>query len=168
MANRLNKKQKRLELFGGYYAEATEDGTFHIRERGLLVSPHEYSAVDMITVCSYALFRAREPRIDLLFSDLSWFLGALEVYEVVHFGGKNGLAILAAARENGTYLLTDDGREIAFVPGFPRVGILDDRFLVVYDPEPPGPYVKVYNFRGDLVSEGLLWDAQEKALKWKP
>jgi predicted small integral membrane protein len=168
MAKRLSKKNRRLDLFGRYYAEATEEGTFFVRENGLLKSPHEYSALDMLTNYCYVFYRAWEPKVDILFPDLSWFLGAVDVYEVAHFGGPNGISILAAVTEEGTRFFTDEGRELAFIPGFPRITIFDDRFLVVYDPEPPGPYVKVYNFLGDLVSEGLLWEAQSKALDWKP
>jgi hypothetical protein len=168
MDKRLSKKRERLPLFGGYYAEATEDGTFFVREKGILKSPHEYSAVDVLTRYSYALFRAREPKIDILFSDLSWFLGAVDAYEVAHFGGPNGISLIAAATEEGTKFFTDEGRELAFISGFPRITIFDDRFLVVYDPDPPGPYVKVYNFLGEPVSEGLLWEALRKASEWKP
>jgi hypothetical protein len=168
MAKRLSKKHKRLDLFGGYYAEATEDGTFFIRENGILKTLHEYAALDMLTNYCYVFYRAHEPKVDILFPDLSWFLGAIEVYEVAHFGGETGISILAALTDEGTNFFTDEGRELAFVPGFPRINILDDRFIIVYDPDPPGPYVKVYNFLGDLVSEGLLWEAKRKALNWKP
>jgi hypothetical protein len=168
MAKQLTNKRRKLALFGGYYAEATEDGTFFVREKGILKSPHEYSAIDMLTPNAYVLFRAHEPKIDILFPDLSWFLGAVEAYEVAHFGGSNGISLIAAVTEEGTKFFTDEGRELAFVQGFPRITIFDDRFLVVYDPDPPGPYVKVYNFLGEHVSEGLLWEAQRKALDWKP
>jgi len=168
MAKRLSKKSEKLALFGGYYAEATEDGTFFVREKGILKSPYEYSALDMLTNYSYVFYRAHEPKVDILFPDLSWFLGAIEVYEVAQFGGDTGISILAALTNDGTNFFTDEGRELAFVPGFPRINIFDDRFIVVYDPDPPGPYVKVYNFQGDLVSEGLLWEAKRKALGWKP
>ncbi len=168
MAKRLSKKNKRLDLFGRYYAEATEDGTFFIWENGILKSPHEYSALDMLTNYCYVFYRAHEPKVDILFPDLTWFLGAIEVYEAAHFGGEIGISILAALKEDGTHFFTDEGRELAFVPGFPRIDILDGRFFVVYDPKAPGPYVKVYNFFGEPVSEGLLWEAKRKALDWKP
>jgi hypothetical protein len=157
-------KRKTLELFDGYCAEATNDGTFFVREKGILKSPHEYSAINVVTSRSYALFRAWEPKIDILFADLSWFLGAVEVYVLAHIGGKNGFALLMAVVGDGTHIITDDGRDILFIQGFPRISIFDDRFLVVYDPEPPGPYAKVYNLRGELVSEGLLWEAKKEAL----
>jgi hypothetical protein len=157
-------KRKTLTLFGGYYAEATNDGTFFVRENGLLKSPHEYSAINVATSRSYVLFRAWEPKVDILFSDLSWFLGAIEVYVLAHVGGKGGFALLMVVTEDGTHVMTDNGRDIIYVCGFPHISVFNDRFLVVYDPEPPGPYVKVYNLRGELVSEGLLWEARKEAL----
>jgi len=157
-------RRKTLELFGGYYAEATNDGTFFVRDRGILKSPHEYSAINVVTNRSYALFRAWEPKIDVLFADLSWFLGAVEVYVLGYIGGKNGFALLMVVTEDGTHVITDNGRDILYIQGFPRISIFGDRFLVVYDPEPPGPYAKVYNLKGELVSEGLLWEAQKEAL----
>jgi hypothetical protein len=40
--------------------------------------------------------------------------------------------------------------------------------VVVYDPEKRGPYVRIYTLLGELVAEGMLWEAQRKALRWKP
>jgi hypothetical protein len=168
MTSRPSNEAKSLELFGGYYAEPTDYGTFFVREKGILKSPYEYSAVDVLTPRTYLLYRAREPKLDILFADLSWFLGAVEAYEVARFGGRNGPSIIAAINEEGTHFFSDDGRDLASFRGYPHISIFDGRFFVVYDPEPPGPYVKVYNFLGELVSEGLLWEAQEKALKWRP
>jgi len=157
-------RKKTLELFGGCYAESTEDGTFFVRERGILKSPHEYSAINVVSNRSYVLFRAWEPKVDILFSDLSWFLDAIEVYVLAYLGGRNSFALLMIITENSTHVITDDGRDILVIQGFPHISVFDERFLVVYDPEPPGPYVKVYNLRGELVSEGLLWEAKKEAL----
>jgi hypothetical protein len=46
--------------------------------------------------------------------------------------------------------------------------VLDERFIIVFDPEKRGPYVRIYTLLGELVAEGMLWEAQRKALRWKP
>lgn len=164
MAGRAQKREI-LELFSGYYAEATDDGTFFVRERGILKSPHEYSEVSVLTRHSYALTRAREPKVDILFSDLSWFLGAVEVGVLDYIGGDDEFALLLVFMEDGSIVMTDNGREIIYVRGYPLIALLENKLIAVYDPEPHGPYVRVYDMNGELISEGLLWDAQREALK---
>ncbi len=46
--------------------------------------------------------------------------------------------------------------------------IHEERFVVVFDPNRRGPYVRVYTFLGELVTEGYLWDALSTASKWQP
>jgi hypothetical protein len=162
-------KKQTLKLFGDYYAEPTLDGTFVIKERGILKSPHEYSGIDIISTCSYAFTRAREDKIDILFYDLSWLMGVEDVYEVIKFGkSENAPAIIAVVHNDGVELMIDDGRPMMFIHGFPHYTVLDERFIVVFDPEKRGPYVRIYTLLGELVAEGNLWEAQRKALRWKP
>ncbi len=162
-------KREILPLFGDYYAEPTFYGTFVIKERGVLKSPHEYREVEVVSNCSYAFTRATEDKIDILFSDLSWLMGVIDVYEVIKFsGGGNAPSIIAAVHDDGTELLSDDGKPLMFIHGFPHYTILDEKFVVVFDPEKRGPYVRIYTFLGELVAEGELWEAQRRALRWKP
>jgi hypothetical protein len=158
-----------LKLFGDYYAEPTFDGKFVIKERGILKSPHEYIGIDILSPCSYAFTRAHDDKIDILFYDLSWLMGVEDVYEVIKFsGGANAPSIIAAVHDDGIELMTDDGRPLMFIHGFPHYTVLDERFIVVFDPERRGPYVRIYTLLGELVAEGNLWEAQRKALRWKP
>jgi hypothetical protein len=162
-------KNRTLKLFGSYYAEPSYGGTFVIKENGILKSPHEYSDIEIVSVCCYAFTRAHQPKIDLLFSDLSWLMGVEDVYEVIKFGqAGNAPSIIAAVHDDGIELLLDDGRHLMFIHGFPYYTILDERFVVIYDPEKRGPYVRVYTLLGELVAEGNLWEAQRIALEWKP
>jgi hypothetical protein len=162
-------KKQTLKLFGDYYAEPTLDGTFVIKEAGVLKSPHEYVGIDIISPCSYAFTRAKSDKIDILFYDLSWLMGVEDVYEVIKFsGGDNAPSIIAAVHDDGIELMTDDGKPLMFIHGFPHYTVLDERFIVVFDPERRGPYVRVYTLLGELVAEGNLWEAQRKALRWKP
>jgi hypothetical protein len=165
----LKRLKRRLDLFKGYYADAEFDGTFTIKEKGILKSPHIYSAVELLTPHVYAFTRANEPKVDLLFSDLSWLMGLVDVYDVIQFsGGKNAPVVIAAVHDDGTELLLDDGRPLMFIHGFPHYTIHDERFVVVFDPDKRGPYVRVYTFLGELVTEGFLWDALSEASKWRP
>jgi hypothetical protein len=158
-----------LKLFGEYYAESNFDGTFVIKEKGILKSPHEYSDIDVVSSCCYAFTRARENKIDLLFYDLTWLMGVEDVYEVIKFsGGENAPSIIAAVHDDGIELLLDDGRPLMFIHGFPYYSVLDERFIVIYDPEKRGPYVRIYTLLGELVAEGNLYEAQSRALRWKP
>jgi len=160
---------KSLRLFGDYYAEPTFHGTFVIKENGILKSPHEYIGIDIISTCSYAFTRANEDKVDILFCDLTWLMGVEDVYEVIKFkGGANAPSIIAVVHDDGIELMIDDGRPLMFIRGFPHYTILDERFVVVFDPEKRGPYVRIYTLLGELVAEGDLWEAQRRALRWKP
>ncbi len=163
-----SRKRKTLELFGGYRAVPAHDGVFYVREGEVLKSPHAYYIVEPLTNHVYALTRAKGFKVDLLFSDLTWLMGLEDAYAVAHYGDKNGLGIIAAVFDDGTQLMTDDGRNLMFIKGFPHYTIFDERFIVVYDPYKKGPYVKVYNLLGDFIAEGTLWEAQIKALSWRP
>ncbi len=163
-----SRKIKTLRLFGEYHAVPTPDGVFYVREGEILKSPHAYCIVEPLTNHVYALTRAGVPKVDLLFSDLTWLMGLEDAYAVAYYGGKNGPSIIAAVFDDGTQLMTDDGRNLMFIRGFPHYTIFDDRFIVVYDPYKRGPYVKVYNLLGDFIAEGPLWEAQSKALLWRP
>jgi hypothetical protein len=161
-------KRKALQLFAEYYAVPTLDGVFYVREGDILKSPHAYYIVEPLTNHVYALTRAHDHKVDLLFSDLTWLMGLEDAYAVAHFGGKNGIGVIAAVFDDGTQLMTDEGRNLMFIHGFPRYTIFDERFIVIYDPYKRGPYVRVYNLLGDFVAEGQLWEAQAKALLWRP
>jgi len=162
-------KKQILRLFKGYYAEPTFYGTFVIKEAGILKSPHEYSDIDMVSTCAYAFTRAHDDKIDILFSDLSWLMGVEDVYEVIKFsGGANAPSVIAVVHDDGIELMIDDGRPLMFIHGFPHYTTLDERFVIVFDPEKRGPYVRIYTFMGELVAEGQLRDAISKALRWKP
>jgi hypothetical protein len=162
------RKKKILGLFDSYYAEATPHGTFCIRENGILKSPHEYLIIEPLTNHVYSLTRASEHKVDLLFSDLTWLMGLEDAYAVTHLGGKDGIGVIAAVFDDGTQLMTDEGRTLMFIHGFPHYTIFDERFIVIYDPYKRGPYVRIYNLLGDFVAEGQLWEAQNKALFWQP
>jgi hypothetical protein len=162
-------KKQILKLFGDYYAEPTFDGTFVIKEKGILKSPHEYSEIDIVSPCSYAFTRAKDDKVDILFYDLSWLMGVEDVYEVIKFGdAPNAPSIIAVVHDDGIELMIDDGKPLMFINGFPHYTVLDERFIVVFDPERRGPYVRIYTLLGVLVAEGNLWEAQRKALRWKP
>ena len=162
-------KRQILKLFGDYYAEPTLDGTFVIKEKGILKSPHEYVDIDVISTCSYAFTRAHGDKIDILFYDLSWVMGVEDVYEVIKFDdAPNAPSVIAVVHDDGIELMTDDGRPLMFINGFPYYTVLDERFIVVFDPEKRGPYVRIYTLLGVPVAEGNLWEAQRRALQWKP
>jgi hypothetical protein len=158
-----------LKLFGGYYAEPTFNGTFVVKEAGILKSPHEYVGIDIISPYSYAFTRASDGKVDILFYDLTWLMGVEDVYEVIKFGeGRNAPSVIAVVHDDGIELMTDDGKPLMFIHGFPHYIVLDERFIVVFDPEKRGPYVKIYTLLGELVAEGNLWEARREALSWKP
>jgi len=160
--------KKALPLFAEYYAVPDLGGIFYVREGGILKSPHAYYLVEPLTNHVYAFTRVNGNKVDLLFSDLTWLMGLEDAYVVTHFGGKNGVGVIAAVFDDGTQLMTDEGRNLMFIRGFPYYTIFDERFIVIYDPYKRGPYVKIYNLLGDFVAEGLLWEAQAKALRWRP
>ncbi len=114
-------KKHRLDLFGGYYAEMNFDGTFSIKENGILKSPHVYIDIELISPHVFAFTRSKETKVDLLFSDFSWLMGVIDVYDVIQFsGGKNAPVVIAAVHDDGTELLLDDGRPLMFIHGFPH------------------------------------------------
>jgi len=158
-----------LRLFGGYYAEPTLGGTFVIKEAGILKSPHEYAGIDVVSNYAYAFTRAYEDKIDILFHDLSWLMGVEDVYEVMKFGATpNAPSLIAVVHDDGIELMIDDGTPLMFIHGFPHYTVLDERFIIVFDPEKRGPYVRIYTLKGELVAEGNLWEAQRRALLWEP
>jgi hypothetical protein len=161
-------KKRSLRLFGEYYAVPTPDGVFYVREGDVLKSPHAYYFIEPLTNRVYSLARACDHKVDLLFSDLTWLMGLEDAYAITHFGGENGIGVIAAVFDDGTQLMTDDGHNLMFIRGFPHFTIFDERFIVIYDPYKRGPYVKIYNLLGDFVAEGPLWEAQTKALLWRP
>jgi hypothetical protein len=61
-------------------------------------------------------------------------------------------------------LVMDDWMDVRlFVSGYPRIDLVEEKFLVVYIPNESGARVRVYNLRGELLSEGDFWSAVDDA-----
>ena len=149
-----------VKLFGDIVAEQTAKGTFVVRKGEKQVSPFEYTHFWPLSPNSYALKRQSYKRVDILFRNGRMFFAADYAYQVGRFGPESTKDhLLAVILAYGT-LVMDDWMDVRlFVPGYPRIGITDDMFIVVYIANEPGARVRVYSLNGELLAEGGIWDA---------
>ncbi len=147
-------------LFGDIVAEQTEKGTFVVKKDGRQMTPHEYRNFWPLTPDSYALKRNGQSLIDIVFRNGRVFFSAEYAYKVGTIRPeREGGHLIAIILAYGT-LIVDDWMDVRlFVPGYPRIELVDGMFLVAYIPNRPGPQVRVYNLVGELLSEGELWGA---------
>jgi hypothetical protein len=151
---------RKEKLFVSIVAEETQDGTFILKgEKGCL-SPHEYQYFWQLTPQAYALKRHGYKLVDIVFRNGRVFFAADYAYPVGSLGPDNGeYHLIAAILTYGT-LIMDDRMDIRlFVPGYPRVELVDSSLIVVYLDDRPGPRVRVYDLHGKLLTEGDLWGA---------
>jgi hypothetical protein len=154
------------KLFVSIVVEETRDGTFVLKgEKGRL-SPHEYQYFWQLTPQSYALKRHGYKLVDIVFRNGRIFFAADYAYPVGSLGPDNGEYHLIAAIVSYGTLIMDDRMDIRlFVPGYPRVELVDSSLIVVYLDDRPGPRVRVYDLYGRFLSEGELWDAITEAME---
>jgi len=155
-------------LFGDIIAEEAAKGTYRVRKGDKLVSPFEYDYFWCLTPKACALRTIDEegyPRLDILFSNGRWFFGAIYAHELARLGPEKDSHLIAALVKHGTHVLNEEGDYLAFIPGYPRITVMYDEFLIAYHQEGTWPRVKVYNLWGYLLAEGDLWDAINEAMK---
>jgi len=154
-----------VKLFGdSIIAEQTEKGTYKVKSDGQQLSPHEYHSFWPLTTKSYALKRQGQRRIDILFRNGRMFFSADHAYDIGSLGPDNGNDHLIAVIGMYGTLVMDDWMDVRlFVSGYPRIDLVEEKFLVVYIPNEPGARVRVYNLRGEFLSEGEFWSAVDDA-----
>ncbi len=147
------------KLFVSIVAEETNDGTFVLKGQKGRLSPHEYQYFWQLSPQSYALKRHGYKLVDIVFRNGRIFFAADYAYPVGSLGPDNGeYHLIAAILTYGT-LIMDDTMDIRlFVPGYPRIDLVDRSFIVVYLEDVPGPRARVYDLHGRLLSEGSVWD----------
>ena len=151
-------------LFGDIVAEQTEKGTYMVKGNGRQLSPYEYRSFWPLTPKSYALKRQGHRCIDILFRNGCMFFSADHAYDIGSLGPDNGNAHLIAVVGMYGTLVMDDWMDVRlFVSGYPRIDLVEEKFLVVYIPNEPGSRVRVYNLRGEFLSEGEFWSAVDDA-----
>ena len=151
-------------LFGDIVAEQTEKGTYMVKGNGRQLSPYEYRSFWPLTPKSYALKRQGHRCIDILFRNGCMFFSADHAYDIGSLGPDNGNAHLIAVVGMYGTLVMDDWMDVRlFVSGYPRIDLVEEKFLVVYIPNEPGARVRVYNLRGEFLSEGEFWSAVDDA-----
>jgi hypothetical protein len=70
---------------------------------------------------------------------------------------------IATMLKNGTGVYDDSGNFVAFLPGLVKVAVAEDKFLVALLWALSELYVKVYTMWGELLAEGFLIEALQKA-----
>jgi len=150
-----------VKLFGdSIVAEQTEKGTYMVRNREQLASPFEYTHFWPLSPKSYALKRQGYTKVDIVFRNGRMFFAADYAYKVGRFGpDSTNDHLLAVILIYGTLIMDDSMDVRLFVPGYPRIALADDMFIIVYLTSNPGPRVRVYDLYGRLLAEGELWDA---------
>ncbi len=151
-------------LFGDIVAEEATKGTFMVSKDGKLLSPYEYAYFWWLTPKCCAFRRYGSRSVDILFSNGRWFFGAIYAHELARLGPERDRYLIAALAQHGTHVLNEEGDYLAFIPGYPRITVLYDQFLIAYHQEGPLPRVRVYDLWGYLLAEGELWDAINEAL----
>ena len=151
--------------FGDTIAEEAVKGTFMVRKDGKLVSPYDYAYFWWPTPKSCALRRDGSQRVDILFSNGRWFFGAIYAHELGRLGPEKDRYLVAALVQHGTHILNEEGDYLAFIPGYPRITVFYDEFLVVYQQEGSAPKVGVYDLHGRFLASGELWDAITEAME---
>jgi hypothetical protein len=94
------------------------------------------------------------------------FFGAYCVHEIggIWRGDENGYLIAIMIR-HGTLVMDDSMNVRCFIPGYPRIAIIEDMFLVAYHQEGPAPRVAVYDLHGRFLASGELWEAITEAME---
>jgi hypothetical protein len=152
-------------LFGDIVAEEPTTGGFVVRKGDKLVSPFEYAYFWRLTPKSFALRRDGSEKVDILFSNGRWFFGAIYAHELARLGPEKDRYLIAALVQHGTHVLNEEGDYLAFIPGYPRITVFYDEFLIAYQQEGPTPRVSVYNIHGRFLASGELWDAITSAME---
>jgi len=152
-------------LFGDIIAEELTAGGFLVRKGDKLVSPFEYAYFWRLTPKTCALRRDGSQKVDILFSNGRWFFGAIYAHELDRLGPEKDRYLVAALVQHGTHVLNEEGDYLAFISGYPRITVLYDEFLIVYQQEGPTPRVSVYDLHGRFLASGELWDAITSAMK---
>jgi hypothetical protein len=150
-----------VKLFGDtIVAEQTGKGTYIVRNGEKVVSPYEYTHFWRLSPKSYALKRKDYKRVDVVFQNGRMFFAADYAYEVGSLGpDHNNDHLIAVILMYGTLIMDDRMDVRLFVPGYPRIALVDEMFIVVYLSSNPGPRARVYDLYGRLLAEGELWDA---------
>jgi hypothetical protein len=151
-------------LFGDIVAEEPAKGSYVVRKDGALISPFEYAYFWWLTPKACALRREEDEKVDILFCNGRWFFGAVYAHELAGFGPEKERSLIAAIGQYGTHILNEEGDYLAFIPGYPRITVLYGSFLIAFQQEGSTPKVRVYDFYGRLLTEGMLWDAITEAL----
>jgi hypothetical protein len=153
-----------VKLFGDITAEQTEKRTFVVRKGDQQVSPFEYSEIRQLTPKCWRLFRPKAKRYDLIFSNGAMQFGFDFAYAVEKMGrSRKKKSWIATMLKNGTGVYDDSGNFVAFLPGLVKVAVAEDKFLVALLWALSEPYVKVYTMWGELLAEGFLIEALQKA-----
>jgi len=152
-------------LFGDIVAEEPTTGGFLVRKDGQLLSPFEYAYFWRLTPKSFALRREGSQKVEILFSNGRWFFGAIYAHELARLGPEKDRYLIAAVVQHGTHVLNEEGDYLAFIPGYPRITVHYDEFLVAYHQEGPAPRVSVYDLYGHFLASGELWGAITEAME---
>jgi hypothetical protein len=86
-------------------------------------------------------------------------------HELARLGPEKDRYLIAALVQHGTHVLNEEGDYLAFIPGYPRITVLYDEFLIAYQQEGPTPRVSVYDLHGRFLASGELWDAITEAME---
>jgi len=155
-----------VKLFGDITAERTEKGTIIVRKGDELALPYEYLWAKQLTPKCWILLRAGTKRYDVMSGHTRTFFGAYHVQEIGRLGPDDiDDRLIALTLRYGTLIMDDWLHVRAFIPGYPRIDIIDGVFLVAYLHQKPEPRVRVYDLWGEFLAEDELWDAIEKARK---
>ena len=152
-------------LFGDIVAEEPTTGGFLVRKDGQLLSPFEYAYFWRLTPKSCALRRDGSQKVDILFENGRWFFGAIYAHDLGNLTPDIEDYLIAAVADFGTHVLNEEGDYLAFIPGYPRITIIYNSFLVAFHQEGPTPRVRVYDLHGRFLAEGELWDAITEAME---
>jgi len=154
-----------IRLLDDIVAEEIAKGRFIVTKDGKPFSPFEYAYYWKLTPKTYALRRDGSQKVDILFSSGRWFFGAIYAHELAKLGPDKDSYLIAVLVQHGTHVLNEEGDYLAFIPGYPRITVFYDEFLIVYHQEGPTPRVSVYDLHGRFLASGELWDAITGAME---
>jgi hypothetical protein len=157
--------QYKVKLFVGIYAEETENQTLVVRREDGAVSPHEYAYYWYLTPSVVVLRRADGDRLDVLFASGQMLWNAYHAYELGTIGDDEEERLIAVLATSGTIILNEKGHYLFFTSGYPRIEVLDGRFLMVYSADSVIPYAKLYDLDGNLIAEGVVPAVVDEARK---
>ena len=152
-------------LFGDIVAEEPTTGGFLVRKDGQLLSPFEYAYFWRLIPKACALRRDGSQKVDILFENGRWFFGAIYAHELARLRAEKDRYLIAALVQHGTHVLNEEGDYLAFIPGFPRITVHYDEFLLAYHQEGPSPRVCVYDLHGRFLASGELWETLTEAME---